>query len=52
MSEVFDPEKHYFLKYLDPVTGKWKEDTPEQAKKDYRKWQRESDPFAPKKEKK
>lgn len=52
MSEVFDPVEHYFLEYIDPETGKMREDAPEQAKKDYRKWQREPDPFAPKKSKK
>lgn len=52
MSEAFDPVKHYFFEYIDPKTGKWKENTPEQAKKDYRKWQREEDPFAPKRPRK
>lgn len=42
----------YFFKYIDPDTGKMKKDAPEQAKKDFRKWQREPDPFAPKKDKK
>ena len=42
----------YFLKYIDPDTGKMKKDAPEQAKKAFRKWQREPDPFAPKKDKK
>lgn len=41
----------YFLKYLDTKTGELKKDAPEQAKKDFRKWQREPDPFVPKKEK-
>ena len=52
MSEAFDPKKHYFLEYIDPKTGKMREDAPEQAKKDFRKWQREPDPFTPKREKK
>ena len=37
----------YFLKYLDPDTGEMKKDAPEQAKKDFRKWQKEPDPFMP-----
>lgn len=49
MQEAKEP---YFFKYLDPNTGKMRKDAPEQAKKDYRKWQKELDPFVPKKEKK
>lgn len=49
MQEANSP---YFLKYLDPETGEMRKDAPEQAKKDFRKWQKESDPFAPKEEKK
>lgn len=44
MSEVFNPAEHYFLEYIDPKTGEMREDAPEQAKKDFRKWQREPDP--------
>lgn len=44
MSEKFDPVKHYFLEYIDPETGKMRADAPAQAKKDFRKWQREPDP--------
>lgn len=42
----------YFFKYFDQKTGEMKKDAPAQAKADYRKWQKEPDPFAPKKEKK
>ena len=41
----------YFLEYLDPETGEMRKDAPEQAKRDFRKWQKELDPFATKVEK-
>ena len=40
MQEVKEP---YFFKYFDPNTGGMRKDAPAQAKKDFRKWQRESD---------
>ena len=39
MTEAFDPVKHYFLEYIDPKTGKMRDDAPKQAKKDFRRWQ-------------
>lgn len=38
-----EAEVPYFFKYFDPNTGGMRKDAPEQAKKDFRKWQREPD---------